>query len=215
MPRPFPPGSKPILDRERARPTDGQGPSDRQAPQVGAEHPQDHPDDGADRHRAVQEGARPRDRRRRRTPARSPSWSPTSARSSAEVSHPLLEVRETGQTLALAGPDQQPRAWPAATTATSSGSRPGPVRTPRPRDRPVVLEVAGKRGINFCRFRGIADRRELHPVRGPAAVRRGRGAGQQVHRHVRPGRDRPGRRRLHAVHQRRAARGGRPRRSCR
>ena len=63
-------GGSPALLRSRTLPpthpesrtTDGQGPSDRQAPQVGAEHPQDHADDGADRHRAVQEGPRPRDR---------------------------------------------------------------------------------------------------------------------------------------------------------
>ena len=52
--------------------------------------------------------------------------------------------------------------------------------------------------------------RHLHPVRGPAAVRRGRGAGRQVHQAVRSGRDRPARRGLHPVRHGVAAGGDRP-----
>ena len=121
-----------------------------------------------------------------------------------------------GQAVAAAGPDEQPR----------PGGRLQRQRPPRGATRTLQdYETDGvdarrsrspaSAGSTTCRFRGHRGRRDLHPVRGPAAVRRGRGAGRQVHRHVHPGRDRPGRRGLHAVHQRRAAGGGRRRRSCR
>ena len=70
----------------------------------------------------------------------------------------------------------------------------------------TLLEVAGKRGINYFRFRGIPadatytqfeDRPQFDEVEALADTYIGA---------VRPGRDRPARRRLHAVRQRRRGR---------
>ena len=64
-------------------------------------------------------------------------------------------------------------AWPAAITATCSGWPTGPIRISRPRSIPVSMEVSGKRGINFFRYRKIPmdatytqfeDRPQFHEV---------------------------------------------------
>ena len=139
----------------------------------------------------VPQGARPRDRgrglhaqdrRAGRRPGRDSR--PDGHASAARAARP-------GQACAAPGAHQQPRAGrrlqrqrPAAGHATAT-------RNCRPKESSRSLEVAGKRGINFFRFRKRRARGDLHPVRGPAAVRRGRDAGGPVHQALRPGKDRP------------------------
>ena len=101
---------------------------------------------------------------------------------SAEVSHPLLERRDpVKRSLLLVLTSNRGLAGGYNGNVLRAG-HPDASRTTRPRGSRRRLEVAGKRGINFFRFRRHPGRRDLHPVRGPAAVRRGRGAGRPVHR---------------------------------
>ena len=73
----------------------------RQTPQVDPQHPQDHADDGVDRHRAVQEGDGPRIGRHGLHEPHDASWCSDLLASGLEVSHPLLEPRDTVQNATL------------------------------------------------------------------------------------------------------------------
>ena len=86
-----------------------------------AEHPQDHPDDGADRHRPVQK-ALDRATEAEAYTRKIAELVADLGETSAERRPPAAREARAGQAVAAAGPDQQPRAWPAATTATSSAS---------------------------------------------------------------------------------------------
>ena len=127
-----------------------------------------------------------------------------------EVSHPLLESREPVKNGRSCSCSPATAAWPAATTATSSA---WPTRTYPGLRRPRAIDARprGRRqaGITFFRFRGIPadatytqfeDRPQFDEVEALA---------DRYIDDVRPGRDRPGRRGLHAVHQRGPAGGGR------
>ena len=125
------------------------------------QHPQDHADDGADRHRPLPEGARPRhrgrgvhpqDRRAGRRPGRD----------LAGGHAPAARTPRAGQAVAAAGADEQPRAGRRLQRQRPARRHTGPIRTTRPKGSRPSLEVAGKRGINYFRFR--RHRRRTRPT---------------------------------------------------
>ena len=92
---------------------------------------------------------------------------------SREVSHPLLTPHDPIKRALLAGDHEQSRDWPAATTATSCERPSSATRKTRPTEPRRSLEVAGKRGISFFRFRKMVpeatytqfeDRPQFHEV---------------------------------------------------
>ena len=95
---------------------------------------------------------------------------------SPDVSHPLLETRETGQERSLLLVLTSNRGLSGGYNGNvlrgrdrGPPGRPGRGRHDRRSRSPASA------AITYFRFRGIAGRRHLHPVRGQAAVRRGRG----------------------------------------
>ncbi len=126
-----------------------------------------------------------------------------------DVVAPAPGSPRAGQEVALADAHEQPRAGRRLQRQRDPGGDPdlAGLRDRPPRNSAGSLRQARRRLLPVPRD---PDRRDLPPVRGPAAVRRGRGPGQQLYRDVPPRRDRPGRRRLHQVHQLGQARGRRP-----
>ena len=102
-----------------------------------------------------------------------------------EVSHPLLEKREPIKRAAAAGADAPTAACAAATTATSSARRPRAIdELEADGARRARWRSSGKRGIALLQVPRHPGRRDLHALRGQAAVRRSRGARQPLHRHA-------------------------------
>ena len=128
----------------------------------------------------VQEGHGPGPRGHGLHPADHRSWWPTWPPAAWRSSHPLLEARETTEPRRAAGAHRQPRAVRRLQLERPAGRLPPPCRPARPRCPSSKLEISGKRGIAAARFRSIADRRDVHPLRGQAQLRRSRAAGQSL-----------------------------------
>ena len=140
----------PTLPREPI--AHGQGPRDRQTPQGGREHPQDHPDDGADRHQPVPEGAQPRDRGRG-VHAQDRRAGRRSAGELARRQPPALDAARSDQARLAAGDHEQPRTGRRLQRQRACEPPSSATRKSRPTAPSRSLEVAGKRGIGFFRFR--------------------------------------------------------------